>query len=61
MKRNFLQNSLDNYRKDLKEAVVGMNKAKEQGLPTLYRTYSSRVNNLTAIINNLEKMQKNAK
>lgn len=61
MKRSFLQNALDNYRKDLKEAIVGMNKAKDQGLPTLYRTYSSRVSNLTAIINNLEKMQNNIK
>lgn len=61
MKRSFLQNSLDNYRKDLKEAIVGMNKAKDQGLPTLYRTYSSRVSNLTVIINNLEKMQNNIK
>jgi len=55
MKKSFLQNSIDNYKKDLKESIKGMQKAKEQGLPTLYRTYQSRVQNLTAIIDSFEK------
>jgi len=55
MKKSFLQNSIDTYKKDLKESIKGMEKAKEHGLPTLYRTYQSRVQNLTAIIDSFEK------
>jgi hypothetical protein len=55
MKKSFLQNSIDTYKKDLKESIKGMQKAKDNCLPTLYRTYESRVKNLTAIINSFEK------